>query len=136
MADADGLEIATDRSWLLLRPAEVIMPLPVAQRWEFTRRHPYYLQFWQAALRYHDSPSDEPLERLYEEVAVQILGGISVAESMRPPDPPFWSRSVLRSLRRKKRQPPRLPAIPCWNCRSGLSRLVAPPPVEQQVAGF
>jgi|GEM_PF-1509322 len=83
-------EVQDDRnplSWVLVRPREVLMSLPVEYRWEFTRRHPYYLQFWQLALRRHEHRSDDELERFAEDAARIILGGIGIAESTRPPDP-------------------------------------------------
>ncbi len=68
------------RSWLLLRPNAVLMSLPVEYRWEFTRRHPYYLQWWELARKFHEQPSGD----MREQIAAKILGGIGVAESMAP----------------------------------------------------
>jgi hypothetical protein len=36
---------------LFLRPSEVLHDLPTRFRWEFTRRHPYYLTYWKLATR-------------------------------------------------------------------------------------
>lgn len=77
----------TPRSWLLLRPPEVTNSLPWEYRWEFTRRHPYYQQFWQAAQRYHQEPTADSVQRARDELAVHILGGIGVASSQVPQDP-------------------------------------------------
>jgi hypothetical protein len=46
MADNDNEKLRALRSWLLLRPPAATLSLPLEYRWEFTRRHPYYLQFW------------------------------------------------------------------------------------------
>lgn len=75
------------RSWLLLRASQTLLPLPLAYRWEFTRRHPYYLRFWEAAVRFHSNPSDDPAQRLFEQTAVQILGGIGISPSVAPVNP-------------------------------------------------
>lgn len=80
-------ENTVSRSWLLFRPGEVTMSLPVEFRWEFTRRHPYYIQLWQVAQRYHEQPSSDPQQRETEHAAVLVLSGIGVAQSMSPPDP-------------------------------------------------
>ena len=88
MAEIDNEKPQAGRSWLLLRPPAVIFSLPLEYRWEFTRRHPYYLQLWQLARRRHEQPRHEdPSERVREEVASQILGGIGVSASVVPPDP-------------------------------------------------
>src|SRR5688572_15352595 len=75
------------RSWLLFRPPNVTMSMPLEFRWEFTRRHPYYVQFWQLAKRHHEQASQDSEQRARERAAMQILGGIGVAGSMVPPDP-------------------------------------------------
>ncbi len=88
MVEIDNEQPHATRSWLLLRPSAVTMSLPLEFRWEFTRRHPYYLQLWQLARRRHEQPRPEdPSERARQEVASQILGGIGVSASMVPPDP-------------------------------------------------
>jgi hypothetical protein len=74
-------------SWFLIRPNAVMMSLPVEYRWEFTRRHPYYLQFWRAAWQHHEMPSSSPKEKLLEECAILVLAGIGVSQAMAPPDP-------------------------------------------------
>jgi hypothetical protein len=75
----------SDDAWLVVRPPAVLMELPLATRWEVTRRHPYYLHFWQAARRHHQQPSTDPLQRALDEAAVLILLAIGV--SCEPPPP-------------------------------------------------
>jgi hypothetical protein len=48
---------ATPISHLLFRPIEVFNQLPVEYRWEFTRRHPDYLEFWRPAREFREQPS-------------------------------------------------------------------------------
>ena len=75
------------------------MSLAIEARWEFTRRHPYYLQFWQAAQRHHQQPSEHPLERRLGEIAVSILGVIGIAQSQTPFDPHLGPEALgLRDL--------------------------------------
>jgi hypothetical protein len=81
-------------SWLLRRPLNSLMSLPVEYRWEFTRRHPYYQRFWRLARRSTEEPSSDPKERLAENCAVIILGVINVAANMLPPDPQFGPEAL------------------------------------------
>lgn len=39
-------ENAASNSLLVIRPHEIVQKLPPLLRWEVTRRHPYYLMFW------------------------------------------------------------------------------------------
>ena len=66
-------------SYLLIRPLEVVKQLPVEFRWEFTRRHPYYLQFWQPAREFHEQPSTDKEIRALQEAASLILVAVNVA---------------------------------------------------------
>jgi hypothetical protein len=72
-------------SWFVPRPSSALMDLPVAYRWEVTRRHPYYLRFWPLAHRYHSDPSTDPQQRALEAAAALILHGIGVSSD--PPAP-------------------------------------------------
>lgn len=74
-------------SYLLIRPMEVVKQLPVEFRWEFTRRHPYYLQFWQPAREFHEQPSTDEEIRALQEAASLILTAVNVAENESPLDP-------------------------------------------------
>jgi hypothetical protein len=66
-------------SWIVPRPPQILMELPFAYRWEVTRRHPYYLRFWEFAHRFHQQPSNDPTRRGLEETAALILRGIGVS---------------------------------------------------------
>ena len=81
-------------SYLLIRPMEVVKQLPVGFRWEFTRRHPYYLQFWQPAREFREQPSADEATRALQEAASLILTLVNVVENVSPPDP----RSELEML--------------------------------------
>lgn len=78
---------STSRSWFLFRPLAAMMSLPVDYRWEFTRRHPYYLQFWRRAAKYRLAPSEDARERMGEQAAALILGGIGISRATTPVDP-------------------------------------------------
>jgi len=77
----------TSISHLLFRSIEVVNQLPVEYRWEFTRRHPYYLAFWQAARAFREQPSADETTRFAQQAASLILGAINVASNVVPPDP-------------------------------------------------
>ena len=80
-------ENLSSSSWFLLRPTEVTKLLPVDYRWEFTRRHPYYLRYWEAAAQHHQSPSTDPQQLQFEELATLVLGSLGISETMAPPHP-------------------------------------------------
>jgi len=62
------------------------MELPVAVRWEVTRRHPYYLRFWELGRRHYHSPSSDPEQQSLEESAVLILRAIGISGDPPPPN--------------------------------------------------
>lgn len=66
---------------------EVVNQLPVEYRWEFTRRHPYYLSFWRPAREYREQPSTDEAIRNLQQAASLILAAVNVAENVMPPDP-------------------------------------------------
>lgn len=66
---------------------EVVNQLPVGFRWEFTRRHPYYLQFWQPARELREQPCTDEAIRALQEAASLILTAVNVAENESPPNP-------------------------------------------------
>ena len=82
--EAPGNE-AAEEPGLVLRPHSILLDLPVAYRWEVTRRHPYYLNNWQPAHRRYAEPSTEPQQRALEEAAVLILLGLGVSGDPPPP---------------------------------------------------
>jgi hypothetical protein len=93
-ADQEGINTEAPRSWLLLRPNDVTMSMQLEFRWEFTRRHPYYLAFWESARRYHQQPSELTQQRLLDEASVLILASIGVSRSTVPPDPKLGQESL------------------------------------------
>jgi hypothetical protein len=63
----------------LPRPAGQLRSLSVPFRWEVTRRHPYYLNFWTSGRRYHlREPLSSESEGVIRKAAIAILGGIGV----------------------------------------------------------
>jgi len=75
---------------IVSRPAEVIDALSRPQQWEATRRHPYYLSFWQSA-SIVDEPHSE-LERVLSDAARFMLMAIGYVG---PPQPPAKSAEEL-----------------------------------------
>ena len=59
--------------------------LPLKYRWEFTRRHPYYLQFWELAHRHYAGLLTDPQEARWGQLAAYILLGIGVSGDPPPP---------------------------------------------------
>lgn len=78
---------ATPISHLLFRPIEVFNQLPVEYRWEFTRRHPYYLAFWRPVRESREQLSTDAAIRFAQQAASLILAAINVGPSVLPPDP-------------------------------------------------
>ena len=72
------------------RPPGQLHDYPVPVRWEVTRRHPYYLVFWDEALRYRrESPGDHSDRALLGLAAVMILGSIGVTGEPVGPETDF-----------------------------------------------
>lgn len=91
----------------IVRPPQQLHDLPVKFRWEATRRHPYYLTFWQNALRYRSGDGGaEPAERMLLWAAHLMLATIGAFGSPINPgtnfedlddgslDPAFLSGSI------------------------------------------
>src|SRR3954470_6293930 len=89
------------------RPPGQLHDYPIEVRWEVTRRHPYYLVFWNEALLYRQgTPGDESAQALLRHAAAMMLGSIGVTgEPVDPgtefeklieghPDPAFLTGSV------------------------------------------
>ena len=74
-----------DVTKLVPRPNEILRGLPLADQWEVTRRHPYYLLYWEYAGRFSRFESQAGLERAVHKVAAIILGLIGVTGDY--PDP-------------------------------------------------
>src|SRR4051812_28018262 len=52
-------EVPLQDGGFVIRSLDILRQLPVEYRWEFTRRHPYYLFFWESARNFLVSPSEE-----------------------------------------------------------------------------
>ncbi len=78
-------EQMSEESWIIPRPHTLLMDLPVAYRWEVTRRHPYYLRFWQLAHRHYQQPSTDPQQQEEVTAAVLLLQLIGVSGDPPPP---------------------------------------------------
>src|SRR5262245_490434 len=80
----DDQEDGGSESFLVFRSTDVLMELPLEFQWEVTRRHPYYLRFWELAHRHYQNAHNGADPR--EEAAVMILRGIGVATDPVSPD--------------------------------------------------
>ena len=78
----DGIELP-DEQRLVRRPRDVLMQLPPQFRWEVTRRHPYYLSFWQAARA--TVLEADPRVRLMKDAARILL--LAIGFTSEPIDP-------------------------------------------------
>ena len=82
-SDQSGADPST--SGIVPRPIQVLKELPIEYQWEFTRRHPYYLLFWEQAHRYLQDPNDDTAEGLLGKAAVFMLTLIGVTGDPPPP---------------------------------------------------
>jgi hypothetical protein len=78
--------------WFISRPAEILLDLPFAARWEVTRRHPYYLRFWEIARRHYLEPSSDPDQRGLEKSAAHLL--LATLGVRTAPPPPTAARKA------------------------------------------
>jgi hypothetical protein len=75
-----------DSPGVISRPPFQLRSLPIRYRWEVSRRHPYYQQWWKVARAYHrDEAVSHPAEPLVRQYAIALLAMIGV--SGEPPDP-------------------------------------------------
>ena len=74
---------------IVVRPQAVLMELPMAIRWEVTRRHAYYLLCWETAHRHHEQASADTKLRGIEKYAVLMLQAIGVTGDPPPPRSSF-----------------------------------------------
>jgi hypothetical protein len=66
-------------SGLLFRPPMHLHDFPIEARWELTRRHPYYLIFWELASLYRQNKlSDGPAQEGWGMLALNMLSSIGV----------------------------------------------------------
>lgn len=70
---------------LLVRPTGWLHNLPVQYRWEFTRRHPYYLTFWRTAHWYHQGRAINADDEAFGKLAQTVLLSIGVTGDPPPP---------------------------------------------------
>jgi hypothetical protein len=75
---------------IVRRPSEVINRLSPPQQWEVTRRHPYYLLFWEWASAVNEGESEA--DQLLRQAAHLILMAINFVG---PPQPPSKSAADL-----------------------------------------
>lgn len=81
---------------LISRPPNQLHDFPVQYRWEVSRRHPYYLVFWQDALAYRQGrPSDAEGQTLLRQAAMLILGAIGITGE--PVDPSTGFEEIVGS---------------------------------------
>ena len=79
------------------RKPEILQELPLSFRWEFTRRHPYYLLLWQLAHSYRDrDPSVDPQDGY---AAYLALGEIGVTGEPQDPSMDFEQLDDARMTR-------------------------------------
>lgn len=75
---------------IVRRPDGQLHDFPIEFRWEITRRHPYYLTFWEEVRRYRQGQPDDPPERkLFGLAALVILSAIGVTGEPVSPITPF-----------------------------------------------
>jgi hypothetical protein len=72
---------------LVYRPAGQLHDYPIDVRWEVSRRHPYYLGFWELASHHHQNKlGDHPLDAWRGKLAVVMLQAIGVSGEPISPD--------------------------------------------------
>ena len=75
------------------RPALQLMNYSLEMRWEFTRRHPYYLGLWRIVKQFHQEQelyqSGDDQYRLDVMAAKFGLGAIGAGGEPVPPETPF-----------------------------------------------
>ncbi len=73
------------------RPRDQLLNYPVEMRWEFTRRHPYYLGLWQEARRYsrESAAATTRSDDIKGLAAKFAMGAIGVQGEPVPPETPF-----------------------------------------------
>jgi len=127
--DATPTGEEVDQSWYISRPSTVLMGLPVAGRWEVTRRHPCYLRFWREANDYYRQPSVDPTQLKIQELAVLLLRNIGVSGPLPPPGASAESlgSTALSQIWQQG-------AVAPSTYRSLASMLLADLPAEVQVA--
>jgi hypothetical protein len=80
-------------------PPVILNGLPVEFRWEFTRRHPYYLLFWESAHEHWQNPSCDEARRKMGEAATLMLRLIGVTGDPPPLATKFGEMDETRLAR-------------------------------------
>jgi hypothetical protein len=84
------MDMEPEHERIVRRPPDVINGLSPPQQWEVTRRHPYYLLFWQQASSANEADSEAG--QLLRDAARLILTAINFVG---PPQPPSKSAEDL-----------------------------------------
>lgn len=84
------MDSSADKFAFYDRPHETFLDLPSKYRWEFTRRHPYYLTCWQFAQAHRRKTyvGDPELEAIAF-LGAQVLANIGVTGEPVDPATPF-----------------------------------------------
>lgn len=80
------VDITQLQKTLRFRPVGWINQLPVKYRWEFTKRHPYYLTFWKLVHLNHSNQLQGEVQQLLGRIATLVLLNIGVSGDPPPPD--------------------------------------------------
>jgi hypothetical protein len=75
MSDTNVPVVSGQPDDIVRRPIGQLHNLPIKMRWEITRRHPYYLTFWERAQRYHRGDLVGAEQQLLGYIATLVLGG-------------------------------------------------------------
>lgn len=86
---AESTEEPQEEAYFVTRPPETLQLLTPEYRWEFTRRHPYYLMCWNEARRHRLSLSEDSLQFAWDEVFTTILLTIGVTGVPEDPSTAF-----------------------------------------------
>lgn len=73
----------------LARPCGQLQQLPLRYRWEVTRRHPYYFNWWRHFGSRSESSNQTPEERTLSNCAFALLRQIQVSSADYPPSTEF-----------------------------------------------
>ncbi|WP_020471426.1 hypothetical protein [Zavarzinella formosa] len=77
--------------WLMPKPIPELMRHTLTDRWELTRRHPYYLSFWHVAGQPDILPDGEAGDTPQRRAARLVLAAIGIGGEYPPPETPAAS---------------------------------------------
>ena len=89
MMDSNAESFQLNGLKLFLKKPQHLMRQSLPNRWEVTRRHPHYLEYWEAASKIIRSESGEVSQTRSLDLARLILLGIGISNQYPPPDTPF-----------------------------------------------